>query len=86
MYADKGLINFVSSFKTFALEDDKKCRYDYVEPFSGTGQQAQSLGRFCGKVLPPGPLASRAHKMMVKFHSDEYIAKRGFQARFTSGR
>ncbi|XP_048589480.1 tolloid-like protein 1 isoform X2 [Nematostella vectensis] len=67
----------------FRIEEAKECRYDYVEVFSGTGHQAESLGRICGNNLP-SPFRSRAHKMLIKFHSDSLIAKRGFKARYTA--
>jgi len=70
-------------FEVFDIEDGDKCPYDYVEVFSGTGQQAESLGRYCGKQRPD-TLTSRAHKMMIKFASDEKVAKKGFQVRYTA--
>lgn len=56
-----------------------------MEIFSGTGNQATSLGRACGNQLPQ-PVSSRSHKMMIKFHSDALIAKRGFKAEFKASK
>lgn len=67
------------------IEEANDCRYDYVEIFSGTGSQAESLGRVCGNSLP-SPVLSKAHKMMIKFHSDALIAKRGFKTRYNASK
>ncbi|XP_020628103.1 tolloid-like protein 1 [Orbicella faveolata] len=70
-------------FRDIDIEGGVKCRYDFVEVFSGTGQQAESLGRYCG-MQRPNTLTSRAHKMMIKFGSDSMIAKKGFRVRYTA--
>ncbi|XP_031559878.1 tolloid-like protein 1 [Actinia tenebrosa] len=71
------------NFRFLQIEEANDCRYDYVEIFSGTGGQAESIGRVCGNSLP-SPVLSKAHKLMIKFHSDALIAKRGFKARYNA--
>jgi len=71
-------------FQEIDIEDKTKCPFDYVEVFSGTGPQAPSLGRFCGKQ-PPRMVKSRGHKMAIKFHSDKMVNSKGFRARYTAG-
>lgn len=72
------------TFQEIDIEQDKKCTFDYVEVFSGTGQQAESLGRYCGRQVPSSLLVSRAHKMSVKFHSDKMVNSKGFRAQYTA--
>ncbi|KAK3741569.1 hypothetical protein QZH41_012512 [Actinostola sp. cb2023] len=69
------------AYRFLQIEEANDCRYDYVEIFSGTGNQAESLGRACGNLIPE-PVVSKSYKMMIKFHSDALIAKRGFKARY----
>jgi len=71
------------TFLEIDIEDKTKCPFDYVEVFSGTGPQAPSLGRFCGKQ-PPRMVKSRGHKMAIKFHSDKMVNSKGFRARYTA--
>ena len=61
-----------------------KCVYDYAQVYSGIGQEAESLGRYCGKQ-DPIKLASTAHTMTVTFRSDKTFNSKGFKARFTAG-
>ena len=74
----------IISFQDIDIEEGRKCIFDYVQVFSGTGQHAVSLGRFCGQNRPD-PLISRAHKMMIKFRSDKMLNGKGFKARYTAG-
>ena len=62
-----------------------KCPFDYVEVFSGSGKQSNTLGRFCGKQRPK-TLISRTHKMVVKFRSDKRVNAKGFRAEFKAGK
>ena len=71
-------------FQEIDIEDEANCPYDFVEVFTGTGQQADSLGRFCGKRLP-GTVTSRGHKMAIKFRSDKRLNFKGFRAQYTAG-
>lgn len=71
-------------FQEIDIEDEENCPYDFVEVFTGTGPQADSVGRFCGKRLP-GTVTSRGHKMAIKFRSDKRLNFKGFRAQYTAG-
>lgn len=44
--------NVQLTFLTFNLEDEKLCRYDYVEVFNGPDASREpSYGRFCGNSV-----------------------------------
>lgn len=72
------------TFNEIDIEYHENCSLDYVEVFSGTGQQAVSLGRYCGRRISADIHFSRAHKMLVKFHSDKLISHTGFRAQYTA--
>ncbi|XP_065407657.1 tolloid-like protein 2 isoform X3 [Chrysemys picta bellii] len=70
-------------FQTFELEEEADCGYDYMEIYDGYDSTAPRLGRFCGS----GPLEeiySAGDSIMIRFHTDDTINKKGFHARYTS--
>uniref|UniRef100_A0A8C5K7S6 Metalloendopeptidase n=1 Tax=Jaculus jaculus TaxID=51337 RepID=A0A8C5K7S6_JACJA len=70
-------------FRTFEVEEEAGCGYDYMEAFDGYDSSAPRLGRFCGS----GPLEeiySAGDSLMIRFHTDDTINKKGFHARYTS--
>ncbi|KAK1333590.1 hypothetical protein QTO34_005975 [Cnephaeus nilssonii] len=70
-------------FRTFEVEEEADCGYDYMEAYDGYDSTAPRLGRFCGS----GPLEeiySAGDSLMIRFHTDDTINKKGFQARYTS--
>ncbi|XP_011372341.1 tolloid-like protein 2 [Pteropus vampyrus] len=70
-------------FRSFEVEEEADCGYDYMEAFDGYDSTAPRLGRFCGS----GPLEeiySAGDSLMIRFHTDDTINKKGFQARYTS--
>ncbi|XP_007478769.2 tolloid-like protein 2 [Monodelphis domestica] len=70
-------------FQTFEVEEEADCGYDYMEAFDGYDSTAPRLGRFCGS----GPLEeiySAGDSLMIRFHTDDTINKKGFHARYTS--
>lgn len=71
------------TFRQIDIEDVQNCPYDFVQVFSGTGPNADSLGRFCGKQ-PPEMLTSRRHKMAVQFRSNKRVNSKGFRAQYTT--
>uniref|UniRef100_A0A672L074 Metalloendopeptidase n=1 Tax=Sinocyclocheilus grahami TaxID=75366 RepID=A0A672L074_SINGR len=70
-------------FHTFEIEEEADCGYDYVELFDGTDVKAPRLGRYCGSG-PPEEIYSAGDAIVIKFHSDDTINKKGFQVRYTS--
>lgn len=69
------------TFTEIDIEEKTGCPFDYVEVFSGSGKQAHSLGRYCGRRVPR-TLRSRSHKMAVKFRSDKRVSSKGFRAEY----
>nr|XP_060497050.1 tolloid-like protein 2 [Panthera onca] len=70
-------------FRTFEVEEEADCGYDYMEAYDGYDSTAPRLGRFCGS----GPLEeiySAGDSLMIQFHTDDTINKKGFHARYTS--
>jgi hypothetical protein len=56
------------------------CPYDFVEIFDGSHLTEDSLGRFCGREVPPA-LTSSSSWLSVRFVSDGDGANAGFRAR-----
>uniref|UniRef100_H0UU51 Metalloendopeptidase n=1 Tax=Cavia porcellus TaxID=10141 RepID=H0UU51_CAVPO len=70
-------------FQSFEVEEEADCGYDYMEAYDGYDSSAPRLGRFCGS----GPLEeiySAGDSLMIRFHTDDTISKKGFHARYTS--
>ncbi|XP_072917600.1 bone morphogenetic protein 1-like [Hemitrygon akajei] len=70
-------------FQTFEIEEEVDCGYDYMELFDGSDDTAPRLGRFCGSG-PPEEIYSAGDSIMIRFHTDDTINKKGFHARYTS--
>nr|XP_030871259.2 tolloid-like protein 2 [Gorilla gorilla gorilla] len=71
------------TFRTFEVEEEADCGYDYMEAYDGYDSSAPRLGRFCGS----GPLEeiySAGDSLMIRFCTDDTINKKGFHARYTS--
>ncbi|XP_037686895.1 tolloid-like protein 1 isoform X2 [Choloepus didactylus] len=71
------------SFQTFEVEEEADCGYDYVELFDGLDPTAVELGRFCGSG-PPEELSSIGDAVLIHFHTDDTINKKGFHIRYKS--
>ncbi|KAJ7371964.1 hypothetical protein OS493_021390 [Desmophyllum pertusum] len=59
------------------------CVYDYIEIFDGNRTDDPNLGRYCGGNMP-APIRSSSNKLLVKFISDQSIARTGFSATYTA--
>uniref|UniRef100_A0A671F330 Metalloendopeptidase n=1 Tax=Rhinolophus ferrumequinum TaxID=59479 RepID=A0A671F330_RHIFE len=70
-------------FQTFEVEEETDCGYDYMELFDGYDSTAPRLGRYCGSG-PPEEVYSAGDSVLVRFHSDDTITKKGFHLRYTS--
>ncbi|XP_010875827.1 bone morphogenetic protein 1b isoform X2 [Esox lucius] len=70
-------------FQTFEIEEEADCGYDYMELFDGSDVKAPRLGRYCGSG-PPEEIYSAGDAIVIKFHSDDTINKKGFHVRYTS--
>lgn len=45
-------------FRTFEVEEEADCGYDYMEAYDGYDSSAPRLGRFCGSGVSPGVSAT----------------------------
>nr|XP_010297053.1 PREDICTED: tolloid-like protein 1 [Balearica regulorum gibbericeps] len=70
-------------FQTFEVEEEADCGYDYVELFDGHDKTALRLGRFCGSG-PPEEIYSAGEALLLHFHTDDTINKKGFHIRYRS--
>ncbi|MGH0141801.1 UNVERIFIED_CONTAM: hypothetical protein FKN15_026336, partial [Acipenser sinensis] len=71
------------TFQTFEVEEEADCGYDYMELFNGYDSTSQRLGRFCGSG-PPEEIYTAGDAVLLHFHSDDTISKKGFHIRYTS--
>uniref|UniRef100_A0A3B1IY07 Metalloendopeptidase n=1 Tax=Astyanax mexicanus TaxID=7994 RepID=A0A3B1IY07_ASTMX len=71
------------TFTTFEVEEEADCGYDYIELYDGHDTSAHKLGRFCGSG-PREELYSAGDTVLIHFHSDDTISKKGFHIRYTS--
>ncbi|XP_034754496.1 dorsal-ventral patterning tolloid-like protein 1 isoform X1 [Etheostoma cragini] len=71
------------SFITFEVEEEADCGYDYIELYNGYDADSHRLGRFCGSG-PREEIYSPEGAMLIRFHSDDTISKKGFHIRYTS--
>ncbi|XP_048459029.1 bone morphogenetic protein 1 isoform X2 [Rhincodon typus] len=71
------------SFQTFEVEVEADCGYDFIELFDGFDMTASRLGQFCGSG-PPEEIYSTGNAILLHFHSDDTINKKGFHIRYTS--
>lgn len=72
-------------FQAFEVEEEADCGYDFLELFDGADGTAPPIGRYCGSG-PPEPLYSAGDAVLLHFHSDDTINKKGFHLRYTSTR
>ncbi|XP_036972907.1 bone morphogenetic protein 1-like isoform X3 [Acanthopagrus latus] len=70
-------------FQVFEIEEEADCGYDYVELYDGADIKSPRLGRYCGSGAPE-EVYSAGDAILLKFHSDDSINKKGFHVRYTS--
>ncbi|KAJ1182621.1 hypothetical protein NDU88_007808 [Pleurodeles waltl] len=71
------------TFTDFDLEPHLPyCRLDYLVIFDGPTNRAPLIGRYCGSGPVP-PVVSSGNLLVLQFHSDRSVEKRGFQATYT---
>ncbi|XP_075699578.1 embryonic protein UVS.2-like [Rhinoderma darwinii] len=69
------------TIKDFAIESEPSCGYDYLAVFNGPYITSPLIGKYCS--LTPPPLVSTGNVMLIRFHSDDTVQLRGFQATYT---
>ncbi|KAG7512160.1 bone morphogenetic protein 1-like isoform X1 [Solea senegalensis] len=70
-------------FQVFEIEEEADCGYDYVELYDGADIKSPRLGRYCGSGVPE-EVHSAGDAIVLKFHSDDSVNKKGFHVRYTS--
>uniref|UniRef100_A0A8C7K6L3 Metalloendopeptidase n=1 Tax=Oncorhynchus kisutch TaxID=8019 RepID=A0A8C7K6L3_ONCKI len=71
------------TFTTFEVEEEADCGYDYIELYDGYDSNSHRLGRFCGSG-PREEIYSAGDAVLIRFHSDDTISKKGFHIRYIS--
>uniref|UniRef100_H2ZHT6 Metalloendopeptidase n=1 Tax=Ciona savignyi TaxID=51511 RepID=H2ZHT6_CIOSA len=71
-------------FNDFEVEEETDCSYDFVEVFDGSTDSAVRFGRFCGDEAKINVILLHTYSILVRFHSDDTINKKGFQASYSS--
>nr|XP_046231199.1 bone morphogenetic protein 1-like isoform X2 [Scatophagus argus] len=71
------------TFQVFEIEEEADCRYDYLELYDGPDVKSPRLDRYCGSGAPE-EVFSAGDALVLKFHSDDSINKKGFHVRYTS--
>ena len=71
-------INFIA----FEIEEDKDCKYDYMQIFNNGSESSESLGKFCGSTIP-AVLTSTDNVVTIVFKTDESTSRNGFSVSFT---
>uniref|UniRef100_A0A452TJ39 Metalloendopeptidase n=1 Tax=Ursus maritimus TaxID=29073 RepID=A0A452TJ39_URSMA len=74
----------LQTFVEMDIESQPECAYDHLEVYDGRDTKAPALGRFCGSKKPEPEVYSAGDSVLVKFHSDDTITKKGFHLRYTS--
>ncbi|TNM91924.1 hypothetical protein fugu_018936 [Takifugu bimaculatus] len=69
-------------FQVFEIEEEADCSYDYVELYDGADAKSPRLGRYCGSGTPE-EIHSAGDALLLKFHSDDSINRKGFHVRYT---
>ncbi|XP_033109887.1 fibrillin-2-like [Anneissia japonica] len=72
------------SFTDFKLEGkspNSRCAYDYLEILDGESRDSDSLGRKCGRELPPDIL-STTNRLFIKLTTDNSVNYGGFNGHF----
>ncbi|XP_044151178.1 neuropilin-1 isoform X1 [Bufo gargarizans] len=71
------LINFNPHFDL----EDRECKYDYVEVYSGENADGHLLGKYCGKIAPSA-VVSTGPSLFIRFVSDYETHGAGFSIRY----
>ncbi|KOC70062.1 Cubilin [Habropoda laboriosa] len=69
------------TFLSFNLEQNIRCRHDYVMIYETQGPDIVVIGTYCGSKTPP-IIMTQGSTMNVAFHSDSSINREGFIATY----
>ncbi|XP_070545496.1 tolloid-like protein 1 isoform X2 [Ptychodera flava] len=68
-------------FRSFEVEHETECSYDYVEIFDGEDYSSPKIGKFCGHKIPDD-MVSTGRYLHMNFSTDDSINKKGFSAQY----
>ncbi|XP_054711220.1 uncharacterized protein LOC129220814 [Uloborus diversus] len=68
-------------FDFLDLEFGENCTFDYVQVFDGRTQNSSLLGQSC---RGPVSFRSSSNSVLLHFHSDESVNKKGYRARYSA--
>lgn len=54
---------------------------DYVAVYDGENDKATLMGKYCGSKIPP-VMRSTSNKMFIKFYTDAFVNRDGFEAKY----
>lgn len=66
------------NFDSFHIENDRSCRYDYLEIRDGGDSGAPFIDKLCGRTYP-GLTTSSGHLLHLEFNSDGTESASGFR-------
>ncbi|KAL8623877.1 hypothetical protein ACOMHN_050592 [Nucella lapillus] len=70
------------SFSFFDLEDSRNCHYDYLEVYTGSGNNTTQLWKKCGFQTIPAEILSEP-AVCLRFKSDYFVQRRGFNVTYS---
>ena len=75
-------------FKSFDVEHERNCGYDYVEIYGGSNSTSPKLGKICGSESQVFPrlFMSSGNRMFIQFRTDLTNQKKGFVAEYSRSR
>lgn len=75
-------------FKSFDVEHERNCGYDYVEIYDGSNSTSPKLGKICGSESQVFPrlFMSSGNRMFIQFRTDLTNQKKGFVAEYSRSR
>eukprot|EP00794_Sanderia_malayensis_P019058 gene19058-20972_t len=73
------------SFLDFSIEYSRSCVYDYldIEEHSLRYSVVKRIGRFCGYENPADIVINSDNDVLIRFHSDATVHKKGVQVKFS---
>lgn len=62
----------------------RTCDFDHLAAFDGASEEAQLLGKWCGRHPPP-PVTSSHNQLLLLLHTDRSTSGRGFSVAYIGG-
>ncbi|XP_046553784.1 bone morphogenetic protein 1-like [Haliotis rubra] len=75
--------NIEAKVRNTLIESTSQCTYDFLEIYDGVSSSSSSAGRLCGD--DDTDYISSGHVITVRFHSDSFTRRKGFQMHLKAG-